>query len=75
MEDIKVDCYCGHRGEETPRRFYLGRRCIEAVIVTDRWLSPDHRYFKVLGDDGGEYILRHDPHNDLWQLTFFRQKS
>jgi len=50
--DLRVECYSGHRGEETPRRFYLGNRHIEVAEVIDRWLGPDHRYFKVRGDDG-----------------------
>ena len=68
---IKVDCYSGYRGEETPRRFWLVDRCVEVVAVLDRWLSPDHRYFKLLGDDGDLYILRHNPHENTWELTFF----
>ena len=57
---VRVDCYAGHRGEETPRRFCLGDRWIEVVELVDQWLAPDHRYFKVTGDDRGTYILRHD---------------
>jgi hypothetical protein len=40
--------------------------------VRDRWLSPDHRYFKLEGDDGDLYIVRHDPRQGLWELTFYR---
>jgi hypothetical protein len=69
---VRVDCYAGHRGEETPRRFWLGRRQVEIVHVLDRWLAPDHRYFKIIGDDQGLYILRHDPQNDLWEMIFFK---
>jgi hypothetical protein len=73
MKDIRVECYSGYRGEETPRRFWLGQRCIEVCRVMDRWLAPEHRYFKVLGDDGGLYILRHDPYAYSWDMTFFLQ--
>ena len=66
---IRVECYAGYRGEETPRRFLLNERRIEIVSVLDRWLAPDHRYFKVLGDDGREYILRHDIENQGWELS------
>src|SRR5215475_15205304 len=55
-----VECYAGHRGEETPRRFRMGDRKIEIADVLDRWLAPDHRYFKVKDADGDLYILRHD---------------
>lgn len=71
MDRLRVECYAGHRGEETPRRFYLGRRRIEVVKVLDRWLAPDHRYFKVRGDDGDLYLLRHDPAVEDWQLILY----
>jgi hypothetical protein len=68
---ISVNCYAGYRGEETPRSFLLQERKIEVVEVVDRWLAPDHRYFKVRGDDGSIYIIRHDVVRDQWQLTLF----
>ena len=68
---IRVECYAGHRGEETPRRFFLGARAINVVEIVDRWLDPAHRYFKVRGDDGGVYILRHDLPKDEWEMTLF----
>jgi hypothetical protein len=68
---IRVECYAGHRGEEAPRRFYLGTRAIEVTEIVDRWLDPAHRYFKVRGDDGGVYILRHDVPEDFWEMTLF----
>jgi len=68
---IKVECYAGYRGEETPVRFYLGKRCIEVSEVLDRWLDPTHRYFKLRGDDNGIYILRHSTSKDLWEMTLF----
>ena len=69
--EIKVICYAGYKGEETPRRFFLKERQIEVVDVVDRWIAPDHRYFKVRGDDGALYILRHDTAADLWELTLY----
>lgn len=69
--EIKVICYAGYKGEETPRRFFLKERQIEVVAVVDRWIAPDHRYFKVRGDDGALYILRHDTAADLWELTLY----
>lgn len=68
---IRVDCYAGYRGEETPRRLILGSCRIGIVAVEDRWLAPEHRYFKLIGDDGGLYIIRHDTSRDVWELTFY----
>ena len=73
MEDIRVECYSGFRGEETPRRFWLKEHCVEVHVIVDRWLAPDHRYFKILAEDGALYILRHDPYNERWEITFFKK--
>jgi hypothetical protein len=75
VEEIHVECYSGYRGEQTPRRFRLATRTIGVFKVLDQWLAPDHRYFKLLGDDGGEYILRHDPFAEAWELIFFKRNG
>jgi hypothetical protein len=72
---VRVECYAGHRSEETPRRFFLGERVVEVAAVQDRWLDPKHRYFKVRGDDGNVYILRYDVDFDCWELTFFDRST
>ena len=69
---LRVECYAGYRGEETPRAFFLGDLRIEVVETLDRWLDPDHRYFKIRGGDGALYILRHDVLSDRWELTLFQ---
>jgi len=68
---IQVECYSGYRGEETPRRLTLRGRRIEVAELLDRWLGPEHRYFKLRGDDGGIYLIRHDTAEQLWELTLF----
>lgn len=69
--EISVVCYAGYRGEETPRQLRFAGRRVEVVEVIDRWLAPAHRYFKLRGDDGGIYIVRHDPDSGRWELTLF----
>ncbi len=69
--DIKVECYAGYRGEETPRRIWLGDKKIAVQEVQDRWLAPNHRYFKISGENGAVYILRHDATTWEWKLVFF----
>ncbi|MBN2359415.1 MAG: hypothetical protein JXR83_08165 [Deltaproteobacteria bacterium] len=66
---LRVECHAGYRGEETPRRFFLGHRCIEVAAVLDAWLAPDHRYFKLRGHDGGCYLVRHDVVTGDWELA------
>jgi hypothetical protein len=68
---VEVQCHAGYRGEETPRRFRLGEREIEITEVVDRWLAPDHRYFKVQDAEGDSYILRHDVSTHRWELAWF----
>lgn len=66
---LRVDCYAGHRGDSEPRR--LGQREVAVTEIIDRWLDPSHRYFKLRGDDGGIYQLRHDSLEDFWHLTLY----
>jgi len=68
---IRVYCYAGYRGEEEPRALDLGERHLEVIEIIDRWLDPDHRYFKVHAHDGKLYILRHDERAGEWEMTAF----
>jgi hypothetical protein len=66
---IQVECYAGYRGEQEPRAFTMGARRSAVVEILDRWLSPDHRYFKVRTDDDRTLVLRHDAASDEWELA------
>jgi hypothetical protein len=68
---VGVECYAGHRGEQTPLSLILGDRRIAVAEVLDAWLAPDHRYFKLKGADGNTYLVRHDERSDIWDLTMF----
>jgi hypothetical protein len=70
--EIKVESYSGYRGEETPRYLLTEYGKIKVKMIIDRWLSPDHRYFKILGDDRALYIIRHDQETWKWELTYYR---
>ena len=69
-----VDCYAGYRGEETPVRFRLGDRLVEVGEVLDRWLAPEHHYFRVLTREGIR-ILRNDITSGEWELTLFERAA
>ena len=71
--EIEVECYAGYRGEETPRALVLGEGRIEIAEVLDRWLDPDHRYFKLKDQDGHTYLVRHDVNSGKWELTMFQR--
>lgn len=73
MIPLKVNCYSGYRGEETPRSMVLHGKAIRVKELIDSWLAPDHRYFKFTGSDHGTYIIRHDPQSNTWELTFYKE--
>lgn len=68
---VNVSCYAGYCGDETSQWFPFKSRKIEVVKQIDRWLAPDHRYFKVHGNDDILYILRHDTVAGHWKLTMY----
>ena len=72
---LHVECYAGHRGEETPRALVIGDRRVAVIEVLDRWLAPDHRYFKLKGDDGDVYIVRYSETAAEWELTMFQRSG
>ena len=72
---VGVECYAGHRGEQTPRTLILGDRRIAVAEVVDAWLAPDYRYFKLRGVDGDTYLVRHDQRSNTWELTMFRAEK
>ena len=72
---IQVECYAGHKADETPRRFLLEGVRVEVEEVVDRWYQveslpewPRAEYFKVRGTDQREYLLKHDQEVDEWFL-------
>ena len=66
---IRVECYAGFRGEQEPRAFTLGERRFEVVEILDRWLEPQHRYFKVSVEDQRKFLLRQDTASGEWVLA------
>ena len=74
LPGIGVECYAGHRGEQTPRTLLVGDRRIDVAEVVDAWLAPEYRYFKLRGADGNTYLVRNDERSDTWELTLFRAR-
>ena len=68
---IRVECYAGYRGEQEPRAFWLGERRIAVAEILDRWIAPDHRYFRIKADNGDIYVLRSDDMKGEWTLGAF----
>ena len=72
---LKVACNAEQNGELVPVRFKLGKEMVEIDDVRDRWLSHDHRYFKVGTASGNIYILRHGVEHDVWELVFYKARG
>ena len=66
---LRVECYAGHRGEEEPCAFTLGETRFAVLEVEDRWIHPEHRYFKVRVEDGRRFVVRHDCASGEWELA------
>ena len=51
--------------------YFSGQREVNVTEIIDSWLVPTHGYFKLRGDDGGTYILRHDANTHIWEMILF----
>lgn len=70
---IIVKCDSGYRADETPKSIQFDSLIVEIKEILDRWISPDHRYFKVIGGDEAIYIIRQDTETMQWDLTYYKQ--
>ena len=68
---LEIECHAGHRGEEEPRYLTLDGKRIGVRDIVDRWMAPDHRYFKLLADDGAVYVVRRDVAGEGWELVMY----
>jgi hypothetical protein len=75
MNEIRVECYAGHRADERPLRFSAGGHAYAVEKVDDKWYSPVATYFRVTADDGNIYVLRHDEAKDEWTMEAFRSRA
>lgn len=65
---VRVEYAATRRGENTPKRIFIGERTIDVVDVIDRWFGHDHAYYKVRDTDQVTYILRQGAFG-RWQLV------
>ena len=76
LRPIQVECYAGHRGDQTPRRFLQNDTWVEVEEVVDQWYQvenlpgwPRAEYFRVSDTDQRSYLLKHDQEADGWFLV------
>lgn len=70
---VDVECYAGYRGEERPRRIDINGRRIEIIEIKDRWITPSHRHFSIIGDDASTYLIRYDTVRKEWELVLMEE--
>jgi hypothetical protein len=68
MAKVRVECYAGYRGDETPRRLHLEGREIEVSEVVSRWKEPGALFFRVRTEEGRIYVLRKDESAGRWDI-------
>jgi hypothetical protein len=69
---IRVEFYSGYRAEERPRRLYIGEQQVEVADILARWLTPEYRYFEVVGDDWERYLIRCPVAGNGWELILIK---
>ena len=57
---MRIEFYSGSTVEEEPRVLWIEGRRVEVTEVLERALAPNHRLFRVRGDDGRVYTLREE---------------
>jgi hypothetical protein len=75
VQGLVVECDPEPRHGEVPKRFGWPGRMRRVAEVVDCWEGEAHRYFRLRGDDGGLYILRHDLRHDRWELHAYRESA
>jgi len=70
---VKVRCYCGYKGEETPLSFQMGGRRYKIKKVVKGWYEGERgdnlalkRVFRVVIEGGDHYMLVYDNLADEW---------
>lgn len=71
LRKLTVACHAGYRGEEEPRSLTIDGQHLAVAEILDRWLAPDHRYFKLRAGDNAVYIVRNDVAGDGWELVMY----
>jgi len=65
---IEVTAYSGYKENERPLRFIVDKKRNDVKRVLDQWRGQDHDYFKVLTQEGHEYVLKWHRSSDTWFL-------
>ena len=69
---IRVDCCAEYSVDEGPATFSLMDQPYKVEEIIDRWYGKGAVYFKVRANDQNIYLLKHDEHQDRWDLVFYQ---
>jgi hypothetical protein len=76
FEQIDVTTHSGFKADERPVAFIWQGRQYRIQDIIDRWYeggmkagSPALNYFKILADNGSQYIIRHNALFDAWAIV------
>jgi hypothetical protein len=72
---LRVESSAGPRGEPEPSVVWFGERRVAVRAVVDRWFAPAMRWFRIDGDDGQLYVLRHDEATGQWDLAALTRRE
>ena len=73
LKPVRVQCYSGTKANERPVRFEHDGREYMVDEILDQWYGPDDTFFRLRADDGGVYVLRYRPADDVWSLESLRR--
>ncbi|MFB0519631.1 MAG: hypothetical protein ACETWC_10185 [Acidobacteriota bacterium] len=72
-QPVKVHCFSGYRGDETPLSFQIGKKRYNIKRVLKRWYEGERgdnialrRVFRVAIEKGDNYTLVYDNLTDEW---------
>jgi hypothetical protein len=72
---LRVEASTGPNGDPEPTVVWFGARRVGVRAVVDRWFAPATRWFRVDGDDGQLYVLRHDEASGEWELAALTRRE
>ena len=68
-EIIEVISYSGYASNERPIYFYLGNNRMVVEQVQKRWRDQESDFFKIIADNGVEYLMEWNRGSDQWFLS------
>lgn len=76
---MRIDVEAAHdvSGGAVLKRFRLGERTIAVVELLDSWQGADADHFRIRGDDGHTYVLKHAhlPTGAAWEMVSFTHRD